>query len=639
MWLILPPRVVYFEPDDASFTPLSSDVMDTFQGSDKCFPIRPMAAAFDVKLSKVEAKQASIMDPTTNKPLSSFKVHRTNVCLLSIGASTIHSSQGLNIQAVLLALVGQAAASFGRSGLVVALSRTDINSLRFLVKLTEDTMRLCITKPAGKQAKVLELNQDIEGDSLDQRCYQRKLATLSLIERGDVFDAFEMFDSEQGDAMGGLSYHDCERDASNRFTKTVAQVALERSPPSTTPTRHVERAQDSTTLCPNGDGAHTQTNSNNGSITSPPSNKRRRGNTHRHHRLASQSTLSPEGEACVGDIGTSLEPQNTNLPSSFTWVGLQNLSATCYFNCCIQLVYTNALFRQRVMPSIHYPFMSQKQPTTTPTTNGPKIATLQELFDAMTKSSTTVLTRNVASAFCVNPTTQHDASEYFMRHFMPLLSIGRDYIMGKTRCVTTTIHDEEVNAIDMIDFGVLPIAVHPSLPIALQKEYATPMRIDGVDVGGIRQTVTKTTFFVHANLPIVLVFGLNRFIVDVRRGITSKNNTSCVIPPTLDMSPFCEMQSTLVLQPPTIYELSAIVMHGAAHTNHNWAYIKARVPNENTPRVAWFEFNDSCKVLQRSEEYVLARARGEDTDSAYMVLYHRADEVANMLRPPWEDWD
>jgi len=80
-------------------------------------------------------------------------------------------------------------------------------------------------------------------------------------------------------------------------------------------------------------------------------------------------------------------------------------------------------------------------------------------------------------------------------------------------------------------------------------------------------------------------------------------------------------------------------MHGGAHTNHNWAYIKARVPNENTPRVAWFEFNDSCKVLQRSEEYVLARARGEDTDSAYMVLYHRADEVANMLRPPWEDWD
>ena len=77
-------------------------------------------------------------------------------------------------------------------------------------------------------------------------------------------------------------------------------------------------------------------------------------------------------------------------------------------------------------------------------------------------------------------------------------------------------------------------------------------------------------------------------------------------------------------------------MHGGENTGHNWTYIKVRVPNEHTSRVAWFEFNDAI-VHERIEEHVLQRARGQDTRLAYVLMYHRVDQVENILRPPWEN--
>ena len=77
------------------------------------------------------------------------------------------------------------------------------------------------------------------------------------------------------------------------------------------------------------------------------------------------------------------------------------------------------------------------------------------------------------------------------------------------------------------------------------------------------------------------------------------------------MSSFCvngtssassEIRAPMSTQP-TLYDLSTIIMHGGESTGHNWTYIKVRVPNEHTPRVAWFEFNDA-RVRERTEEQV-----------------------------------
>ena len=279
-----------------------------------------------------------------------------------------------------------------------------------------------------------------------------------------------------------------------------------------------------------------------------------------------------------------------------------------------------------------------------PSFGSSRISALQALFIAMSTSMEAVSTLRIANAFSIRREVQHDASEWLLEQFLPLSSISKDYIEGRTCCVMRTAHGVEVGAPTTSVFGMLQIPIHSSLLESLRGQYATPSLVQGFRIDGVPQPVTRTTFFVRDTLPTVLAIGLNRFGFDSCRNVLTKDHTPCTIPARLDMSSFCasgtssassELRAPTSTQP-TLYDLSAITMHGGENTGHNWTYIKVRVPNEHTSRVAWFEFNDAI-VHERTEEHVLERARGQDTRSAYVLMYHRVDQVEHILRPPWED--
>ena len=99
VWLLLPIDTVYFEPDNVCHTPLSSSTMDRFDGSERCFPIKPVKTVFTVELNAVEKKRASIQHSAGDRLVDSFRVQRTNTCLLSIGGSTLHAAMGLSLHA------------------------------------------------------------------------------------------------------------------------------------------------------------------------------------------------------------------------------------------------------------------------------------------------------------------------------------------------------------------------------------------------------------------------------------------------------------------------------------------------------------------------------------------------------------
>ena len=126
-----------------------------------------------------------------------------------------------------------------------------------------------------------------------------------------------------------------------------------------------------------------------------------------------------------------------------------------------------------------------------------------------------------------------------MERFLPLSSISKDYIEGRTCCVMRTTHGVQVGAPTSNVFGMLQIPMHSSLLEALREQYATPSLVQGFRIDGVSQLVTRTTFFVRETLPIVLAIGLNRFGFDSSKNVLTKDHTPCTIPSRLDMSSFC----------------------------------------------------------------------------------------------------
>lgn len=346
-------------------------------------------------------------------------------------------------------------------------------------------------------------------------------------------------------------------------------------------------------------------------------------------------------------------------PMTFEWVGLSNEGQTCYINCCLQLLYTNSLFREATSLA--------SDPT-----NTSMCILLSRIFDEMTSSSTIVNPSALRKHLNLRGDRSADVVEFLARLLNTTstcittssrangegIDVLRNIGMAQSICgsgrimVTTRVLRRDgqyqrviATRVNTESFVVLPHALHASRRLAtgLGHEFGATERLFGVNRvshEGCLYDGERRCEFVRESLPPVLFVHLQRF----SRGLANayiKDSDPYDIPSMLDLTPFCTSnrmcasvsQETMS----TLYTLSAIVMHrGDMDGGHNWIYarvstntscIATQAPNQ--PTSTWLEFDDRI-VTPISEANVLRSA----CVGAYLLVYHRSDKVRDCLSPP-----
>ncbi|KAI9773606.1 MAG: hypothetical protein M1840_006880 [Geoglossum simile] len=148
------------------------------------------------------------------------------------------------------------------------------------------------------------------------------------------------------------------------------------------------------------------------------------------------------------------------------------------------------------------------------------------------------------------------------------------------------------------------------------------------------------------DVPDNLIFHLKRFDFDLRTMQRSKINDFFEFPSTIDMKPYKvqHLSDPTVPTPEDIFELVGVLVHsGTAESGHYYSFIRERPASQFSPTSTWVEFNDS-DVTPFDPNTIAAQCFGGGGDmysqskdtlsmnfhktySAYMLFYQRSSSL------------
>ncbi|KAI9357685.1 ubiquitin carboxyl-terminal hydrolase 5 [Zopfochytrium polystomum] len=326
------------------------------------------------------------------------------------------------------------------------------------------------------------------------------------------------------------------------------------------------------------------------------------------------------------------------------FVGLKNQGATCYMNSLLQSLYFTNYFRKATFA---IPTENDE-----PTKSIP--LALQRVFYQLHHSDLPVGTTELTKSFgwdTVDSFMQHDVQEFNrvlqdnleskMKGSKAEGAISRLFV-GKyksfIKCINVNYESSRIE--DYYDIQ-LNVKGFKNLRESFV-DYIVVETLDGdnkyMAEGFGLQDARKGVIF--TSYPPVLHLQLKRFEYDMERDAMVKINDRYEFPQEIDLTDFLEGGSSA--NPPQKYHLHGVLVHsGDLHGGHYCAFLKPEVGGK------WFKFDDD-RVTPVTEKEVLEENYGGDTaraggkiqrrlTNAYMLVYIRESDIANILSPVTDD--
>ncbi|KAI9679654.1 MAG: hypothetical protein M1829_001616 [Trizodia sp. TS-e1964] len=296
--------------------------------------------------------------------------------------------------------------------------------------------------------------------------------------------------------------------------------------------------------------------------------------------------------------------RSKSIRSPTGYVGLRNLSNTCYLNSLITQVYMNVDFRAFMLEANVADADSQRL-----------LAETQRLFAHMQNSwQKCVEPKELANAIRtyenenIDVTVQMDVDEFYSLLFDrwegQILSQRakekfRSFYGGQLvqqvkskDCPHISEREEPFSAIQCEVKGKLNL--QDSLKAYVEGEVMegeNKYRCTSCNalVNAVKRTCLK-------EVPDNLIFHLKRFDFDLRTMLRSKINDHFEFPRTIDMKPYkvAHLSDPSTDTPNDIFELVGVLIHqGTAESGHYYSYIRERPAATFSPTPTWVEFNDS----------------------------------------------
>jgi len=303
------------------------------------------------------------------------------------------------------------------------------------------------------------------------------------------------------------------------------------------------------------------------------------------------------------------------------YVGLMNLSATCYMNSVLQMLFHLPLFRQLIYS------LDVSKSVSDPRRD--VILNLQLLFSEMQRSKTPVNTKSLTVSFGWDDQTisqQHDTTEFWLVLIDKLKEkLKGDEVSYNQISELFTIKQEKIafslssniNSIlgspDLLTFLPVHIQGFKSVNDAINS-MLQPFLMDGsININGesYDDVMLQMTF---SHLPTILMIQLMRFEFDGSHRI--KLNHKVEFPKMLEL-PSNE-------EPSIIYTLHGVLCHhGSANGGHYTAFLRPTIDEK------WFEFNDTHVKVVTTRTAIENNYDG----SGYFLLYVRLDKENDIYRP------
>ncbi|KAL6860930.1 hypothetical protein J3F83DRAFT_768673 [Trichoderma novae-zelandiae] len=362
------------------------------------------------------------------------------------------------------------------------------------------------------------------------------------------------------------------------------------------------------------------------------------------------------------DEDDGLDPYIYDLPYNFNrdqairshgYVGLQNLSNTCYLNSLLTQLFMNTRFRQFVLEfNIRDPGHSQQL-----------LFHMQKLFGFLQESYRR----------CVDPTdlvssiktyedamidihNQMDVEEFYSLLFdrlesqlmtegerKKLRSIYGGQLVQQIKSKECEHVSERLEPFSAIQCDINgKKTLHESLQAYVDGEVLegdNKYKCSSCDqhVDAVKRTCLR-------DLPDNLIFHLKRFDFNVRTQQRCKVNDHFAFPPSIDMRPYTIDylgDPTKDTNLPDMFELVGVLVHsGTAESGHYYSYIRERTSTADCP--SWVEFNDDTVTpwdsrqmaastfggpVQQDSPHYSDRQATDKTYSAYMLFYQRSSSL------------
>ncbi|KAL2886415.1 Ubiquitin carboxyl-terminal hydrolase 34 [Ceratocystis lukuohia] len=336
--------------------------------------------------------------------------------------------------------------------------------------------------------------------------------------------------------------------------------------------------------------------------------------------------------------------------ASCGYVGLRNLSNTCYLNSLFTQLFMNVKFRELMLKATISDESEQRLLNNT-----------QRLFGNMQNS----MARFVDPSAVISSIKTYDEGPIDINNQM---DVDEFYNLLFDRFESQMANPQERKQVRSF-FGGQIVQQVKSLECEHVSERMEPFSAIQCDIKGKATLVDSLQAYVDGELldgdnkykcstcdrhvsavkracfqdmPNNLIFHLKRFDFNLRTLQRSKINDHFSFPKTIDMNPYtvAHLSSPEKSLEPDTFELVGVLVHsGTAESGHYYSYIKDRTSEPGTNK--WFEFNDDLVTpwdpnqmesstyggLETRMPYENNSGPFEKSYSAYMLFYQRVSNL------------
>ncbi|EHK45664.1 hypothetical protein TRIATDRAFT_40314 [Trichoderma atroviride IMI 206040] len=336
-----------------------------------------------------------------------------------------------------------------------------------------------------------------------------------------------------------------------------------------------------------------------------------------------------------------------------SYVGLRNLSNTCYLNALVTQLFMNTQFRQFIL-SLDIPYNSSSQQLLFHVQK--LLAYMQESHCRFVDPEHFVLNIRTYEDTYIDINSQMDVDEFYNLLFDRLeAQLPRDDQKRELRGIyggqlVQQIKSQECTHVSerFEPFSAIQCDINGKRTLRESLEaYVGGEIMEGDNrykcsscdrhVDAVKRACLK-------DVPDNLIFHLKRFDFSLRTFQRSKINDYFSFPRTIDMRPYTIdhlRDPAADVGQEDIFELVGILVHsGTAESGHYYSFIRERTSTDDQPR--WFEFNDDNVSLWDSRNMANQTFGGpgqqsvHDTNgtgyaknySGYMLFYQRSSSLA-----------
>lgn len=345
------------------------------------------------------------------------------------------------------------------------------------------------------------------------------------------------------------------------------------------------------------------------------------------------------------------------LRASCGYVGLKNLTNTCYFNSLFTQLFMNLGFRQFLFDAAVQPDDESQA----------LLFETQKLFALMQQS----LRRFISPEDCIGSIKTYDPEH-------PLIDVHNQMDVDEFYNLLFDRWEGQLQSIEAKQqfrsfYGGQLVSQIASRECEHVSERQEPFSAIQCDIKGKSNLEESLQAYVEGevmegdnkykcstcdrhvdavkrsclkDIPNHLIFHLKRFDYDLRNFMRRKINDYFAFPHTIDMRPYTQEALNKKDKAETdessdVFELVGVLVHtGTAESGHYYSYIRER-PTEPAASPSWLEFNDDVVSKWDSREMEdacfggqeYARQNGnyyEKPYSAYMLFYQRSSNLQKM---------